>query len=1116
MEQPKKIFTKMCLSNWGGISHKILEFNEYINLFSGMSGSGKSTVMDAIQILLYGSMSSNFLNKAADDAKNKRSVFSYLKGEQKDGSANRADQDFRTILALEIFDTGLKTSTCIGAWFEVRKNDTTVNKYCFFSHSGTMPEGGYINAEGVYYSYKELQSLIESRQKSKDNRGQGEVNRIYTSLEAYTTNLNDTIFGYIDGGRFRTMQKSAIALRMTNGTGQFIRDYMFTRSEGDVIETLSEQLGAYQEIKEKIDDVKKRIDLLSVVQDKGLALDIAQGDAELIKAKQKCLEVLGWKRKIEICQTKMKGCLEEKSRLLQEKEQYAKEEEMVLKELVQVQADLQSSDLGSKKQQLENLETQSKMLAENNGQWRGIAGRLQQWCVSETAQDYVRNDLLEQIRIFASGKVSEEACTELQQLIKSERKEIEELRKDQERNSEKIQQELDEIKTLINDMQNNRKTYSPNLRQAKEKLEQGLSNLYGKKIPVHVFADLFDVVDEEWKNAIEGRMGNLKLALITEPQYAYNAAEIFKGLKRFEDVTLINSDALVKAEKTVLNNSLYEAVAANYDYAQECLKHYLGRIIKCRSVEELSKVKEGVTPDCYSYSNFIFRHLKEKDYTTGACIGSVVSKKKLLEYMEKQEKLTGKQVDFSIRLHGFNEVLSFETLAGYEPELLVSLSKASEKLEKIVKEKKKLEEEIRNLSEGEYRLLEERKEKLEQKHKELKEKLTQNTAQTEGRVRDIADLETSIRFNGERLSEEQTGYVPNETTEQEVAAELKRISEKTLAERFRTAAETLRQKAEELQAELTEARMAYLMVYPSDGFTGAERSNEVYVDKLNEYCKNYEPQYQQEFDKQCGAVYRTLRENIVAKIHNDIKQAIRHKNEINRMLRDTNFADSVYQIKIEAAKNEDGQFFEMLTAKELDTKNVNRFEIEGQISFGDDEFYQKYENKLNLLMEKFMPPKAADEISLAASRKEMEKYADYRTYLHFNMYEQVEDENGIRENYVDEMAGRDSGGEGQNPKYVALLAGFAMLYMDQSNRDSRIKLVLLDEAFSKMDQKRSEVCLKYARKLNLQLVVCVPDERLSSLIRNVDCIYGFRRDKNNEISMMHIDKGNYLSMVEGS
>ena len=54
MSQSKKIFTRMCLNNWGGINHKVLQFNEYVNLFSGKSGSGKSTVMDAIQVILYG------------------------------------------------------------------------------------------------------------------------------------------------------------------------------------------------------------------------------------------------------------------------------------------------------------------------------------------------------------------------------------------------------------------------------------------------------------------------------------------------------------------------------------------------------------------------------------------------------------------------------------------------------------------------------------------------------------------------------------------------------------------------------------------------------------------------------------------------------------------------------------------------------------------------------------------------------------------------------------------------------------------------------------------------------------------------------------------------------
>ena len=45
-KQSKKIFTRMLMNNWGGISHKVMEFHEYVNLFSGKSGSGKSTVME--------------------------------------------------------------------------------------------------------------------------------------------------------------------------------------------------------------------------------------------------------------------------------------------------------------------------------------------------------------------------------------------------------------------------------------------------------------------------------------------------------------------------------------------------------------------------------------------------------------------------------------------------------------------------------------------------------------------------------------------------------------------------------------------------------------------------------------------------------------------------------------------------------------------------------------------------------------------------------------------------------------------------------------------------------------------------------------------------------------
>ena len=546
-----------------------------------------------------------------------------------------------------------------------------------------------------------------------------------------------------------------------------------------------------------------------------------------------------------------------------------------------------------------------------------------------------------------------------------------------------------------------------------------------------------------------------------------------------------------------------------------CLKRYLGHIIKCHSVEELEQVKDGVTPDCYSYSNFIFRHLRKKDYTTNACIGEKVSKARLAEYEADVERLEKQYQELHYMTERLKAARDFESLKE-EKEYYVNLSGAEKELGKVNKKKATLEETIRTLQEGQYKELQQKEQSLKQQMRELQASIGENQGQMSEKIRRHENLSGANDQRRLQLEEMLQGYVPNEEIEQEVQEQLRKRSGQSLKNQKNAELAALSAGEQEKAETLRTARNRYIFAYPSSQFNGSEKSNEAYEKLLEEYQTDYEPAYEAEFEKQCDFIYKSLRENVIATIHGDIKAAKRHAHEINRLLRETNFSDSTYQIKIEPAKNENGQFFEMLMAEELDSKNLDNAGFDGQLSFGEDTFYQKYEQKIKLLTDKFMTPRDEDEQVRAKKRQEMEQYADYRNYLSFSMFEQVTDEQGnvIRENFVDDMAGRDSGGEGQNPKYVALLAGFAMLYMQQSNRDSKIKLVLLDEAFSKMDQERSAVCLKYARKMDLQLIVCVPDERLQSLIRNVDCVYGFRRHQN-QISMMHIDKGDYLKLMEG-
>lgn len=740
---------------------------------------------------------------------------------------------------------------------------------------------------------------------------------------------------------------------------------------------------------------------------------------------------------------------------------------------------------------------------------------LKRWEEEDVVTDYVSNRALQLIQDIRGGALTEKLCKELRThldlALDNITNELSELRI----SIHETEKDIKEKQDAVEDLQNDRKPYPLELKKARQELQRALSDRYGRKIEVHIFADLFDITDEKWKNAIEGRLGRIKKSMITEPAYALDAAKIFRRMQQFEEVDLINSEAVQKDSPEADENSLYEAVHAESGYVDRCLKRYLGRIQKCETVEELSTVKDGVTPDCYSYSGYMFRHLRRKDYTKNACIGTKVSKAKLRELQEEIIDLQSSLIADRQTEESLKEARQFERF-GQEPEHLMRLAGAADELADHYRRQDRLKEEIKELKNGTLAA------ELQAKTKELTSRIEEKE-QAAGRLREKeietgkkkGKLEEKIKALKERLDFLMKGYVPNDEIFSEVRSALETKSEAAYKKEMTVMAERLFEKETKLQDERIKSRNAFNNTYPAYGFSGVEHDNEVY-DKVLERCrKDFEPKYKEEFKKQYELVYHSLRDNVIATIHGEIKSAYRHRRQINKMLSQIRFSDSIYQIDISPAKNENGQFYEMLMAEELDSKVIDHSGFDGQMSLMEDEFFRKYERKIGLLTEKFMPSREEDGAGREKHKNEMERFADYRNYLDFNMYEQSIDENGIeKKNYVDDMAGVDSGGEGQNPKYVALLAGFAMLYMQQSNRDSKIRLVLLDEAFSKMDKERSEVCLKYARELELQLIVCVPDERLQSLIRNVDSVYGFRRFRN-QVTMMHIDKGNYLDMIAG-
>lgn len=1116
MKQRKKIFTKMLLNNWGGIDHQILYFHEYVNLFSGKSGSGKSTVMDALQVVLYGSIRNDFLNKAADDTRNKRSVLSYLRGEQKDGTANRGQQDFCSQIVLEIQDTGSQEKVCLGTLFEVAKGDQEVNKCWFFSHTGELPMDAYLSDKGIPYTYKKLQSLIQERSREKSGSARGNLNRIYPTQEAYLNAVNDVIFGYIDAGRFKVMEKSAIALRMTNGTGQFIKDYMFPRSKEDTIAAISDQLAAYREIKEQVEELEQEIHLLEEVRHHDCALKQAREGQTEAESALRILEIEDKKAHLSAKEEELRDVLKRLKAFENREEELKSKLEGRRQELANTQAELIASDFGRKKERRGQLEETLQLCSYEAADWQALAKRLRQWDDTEGVSEYINNSVRNLLEEVWSGTITEENTEKLKQGLEASygsiQDEIHELEEEL-RNVTKGYQEKSEI---LEDLRKDKKHYRKELKEVRRKIKEALSDRYGRTIHVEILADLFDITDEEWRNAIEGRMGRMKFGLVVDPRYALEAAEIFRKIRRkeYESVDFINTDAIVKDAPRALPGTLYDAVNTEIPFVDFCLKRYLGNIRKCSSVQELQQVQQGVTKDCYSYSNYMFRHLREQDYRYQS-IGRKISLKQLQRLEDETYKLNEQMISLEQNLSVLRQADGFERLKNYEYDKLSRLSNAAFRMEKYQQELDRLQKEICELEEGtltaglkeQERILKAEVEKLEEERERLqKDSLYWSSIKGE--------LDKELQERRAALEKLQQGFMPEQTLLEQVS----KVINQGQVSRYKK--EQTEQLERLLEAEAAEeaargsARMQFIKAFPSYDFSGMEKENTRYDELLKSCRNNFEPKYKVEFEKQYGLIYRMLRENVIAAIHGEIKAAKRHRRDINNMLAKIRFSDSIYQIDILPTEDENQQFYEMLTAPELDTKGMDH-SMEGQISLGEDVFYQKYEQQIRRLTEKFMPPRQSDPASRAGHRKDMAKYADYRTYLKFSMYEQAVDETGtIRKNYVDDMAGRDSGGEGQNPKYVALFAGFAMLYMQQGSPEPKIRLVMLDEAFSKMDKERSEVCLRYARQLDLQLIVCVPDERLPSLVRNVDCVYAFCR-KNNRISMIHIDKGQYIEMMEG-
>ena len=139
-----KTLRKLLLINWHYFTHELIEF-EQLNFMTGDNATGKSTIIDALQLVLFGETAGKYFNKSVS-GKSNRTLSSYLCGEIGDGGEDGAvylrEGFFSSYTAVEFYDDERNRSFVLGGVYDVHSPGDIVTR--FFHYYGTLPENHFI------------------------------------------------------------------------------------------------------------------------------------------------------------------------------------------------------------------------------------------------------------------------------------------------------------------------------------------------------------------------------------------------------------------------------------------------------------------------------------------------------------------------------------------------------------------------------------------------------------------------------------------------------------------------------------------------------------------------------------------------------------------------------------------------------------------------------------------------------------------------------------------------------------------------------------------------------------------------------------------------------------
>lgn len=1106
-KQPFKALSRICLNNWHYIDKKILTLSEGINFFTGHSGSGKSTVIDAIQIVLYANTDGRgFFNKAAADDSD-RSLIEYLRGmvniSENNESQYLRNKNFSSTIVLELEQTNTREKQCVGVVFDVETATNEISRL-FFWHTGEL-------LNNHYRTEKRCLTTIEMReylQRTFPPEG------FYCgpSNERFRRQLYDIYLGGLDMEKFPRLFKRAIPFRMNIKLEDFVKEYICM--EQDIqIEDLQESVMQYGRMQNKIEETQEEIRRLNLIREQYEEFCKDHREVEACTYQIDRLEELWLEAKIQECRDKTLGRQEEIGKQEMVKEQLESQARILQKEYEDIILRIADSGYANLESELAGLNETLERLGASKARWGQTADRLKEW----KQQDVTPNQTIWDIDKFADGSISEGELERLKESLLDIQEELEEQRREADSDLRKIKKEEKDAREELKELKQGKKAYPRELEEARYELRNRLHERCGKFVNVQILADLLDIKDERWHNAIEGYLGGNKLLLVVEPGYAREAMDIYQGMdrKKYYRAAVLDTEKVMEDGHQAKAGSLAEEIVAKEPYVRVYIDFFLGNVMKCESIEELREHRIGITPDCVLYHSYRLQHINPENYTRRAYIGETSMRKRIRQLEEKCQKLQEERLPLQEMLEEIRKTMQLEMLMQPISDYLGWLSDM-EQIPAKERRKKQIIEKMQRLKEESVDTWNRQKEEIQRQQEDKKAQIDQVQKDIWNNQRDIERFREELIQSESALAQQKQKTVENPVYEQEFQEYLagKKSSNYEYLKRQRIAERYPKQEREEqAYQKLVDIRGEYLRNYPNRTYSAAIKNNEAYDKLLNTLqCDDLEA-YRESAKEQARQAVEHFKDDFIFKIRSAIREAYQRRDELNRIISRLDFGKDKYQFVITRNKGADGKYYKMFMD---DSLQINPSQltntIDNQLNMFTMEHEDQYGDLMNELINIFIPPENATKEELDEAKKNMDKYADYRTYLSFDMQQIVRGDKDMTIG-LSKMIKKNSGGEGQNPLYVALLASFAQVYRinlsPKIHRSPTIRLVVLDEAFSKMDAEKVASCISLIRGLGFQAIISATNDKIQNYLENVDKTFVYANPNKRHISIQEFEKKDF-------